>query len=84
MLKLVLNKLGFKRLEPYDGKLSSTVLRGRRKWQHFLCYPTLSLMSLFSFNTKVSSFNTRFSSFNSMRFIRLIQGFLVLIQGFLV
>ena len=44
MLKLVLNKLGFKRLEPCDGKLSSTVLRGRRRWQHLLCYPTLILI----------------------------------------
>lgn len=31
----------FKRLEPYDRKLSRTVLRGRRRWQHLLCYPTL-------------------------------------------
>ena len=46
MLKLVLRKLGLKRLEPYDGKLSSTVLRGRRKWQHLLCYPTLILIIL--------------------------------------
>ena len=41
MVKLVLTKLGLKRLEPYDGKLSSTVLRGRRSWQLLLCYPTI-------------------------------------------
>jgi len=34
----------FKRLEPYDGKLSSTVLRGRRNRQRFLCYPTLKTL----------------------------------------
>ncbi len=33
----------FKRLEPYDGKLSSTVLRGRRRRKLLLCYPTIIL-----------------------------------------
>jgi type-F conjugative transfer system pilin assembly protein TrbC len=47
MLMLVSLIRSFKRLEPYDGKLSSTVLRGRRKWQHFLCYPTL-VLSIFT------------------------------------
>lgn len=37
----------FKRLEPYDGKLSSTVLRGRRNRQRFLCYPTVIYFFLF-------------------------------------
>ena len=44
MVKLVLTKLGLKRLEPYDGKLSRTVLRGRRRWQHLFCYPTLMML----------------------------------------
>lgn len=46
MLKLVLKKLGLKRLELYAGKLARTVLRGRKKWQHFFCYPTLMLVLL--------------------------------------
>ena len=54
MVKLVLTKLGLKRLEPYDGKLSSTVLRGRRRWQLLLCYPTLMLM-LFCSNVFAAS-----------------------------
>jgi hypothetical protein len=41
MLKLVLNTLGLKRLEPYDRKLSRTVLRGLKRWQHLFFYPTL-------------------------------------------
>lgn len=40
-MKLGLIKKAFKRLEPYDKKLSSTVLRGRRERQRSLCYPTL-------------------------------------------
>jgi hypothetical protein len=40
-VKLGLTK-AFKRLEPDDGKLSSPVLRGRRRWQHLFCYPTTS------------------------------------------
>ncbi len=42
-MKLGLTK-AFKRLEPDDGKLSSPVLRGRRRWQHLFCYPTLVLL----------------------------------------
>lgn len=42
-MKSVLNKLGLKRLEPYEGKLSRTVLRGWKKWKRFFYYPTLIL-----------------------------------------
>ncbi len=41
MLKLALNKLGLKRLEPYDGKPSRTVLRGWKSWKLLFYYPTL-------------------------------------------
>lgn len=42
-MKPGLNIKAFKRLEPYDAKVSRTVLRGRRFWQQNLCYPTLAL-----------------------------------------
>lgn len=41
-MKLGLIK-ALKRLEPYDAKVSRAVLRGRRRWQHLFCYPTLVL-----------------------------------------
>ena len=41
MLKLALTKLGLKRLERTAVKVARCVLRGRRRWQHLLCYPTL-------------------------------------------
>ncbi|BBB57779.1 type-F conjugative transfer system pilin assembly protein TrbC (plasmid) [Candidatus Megaera polyxenophila] len=43
MLKLALTKLGLKRLERTAVKVARCVLRGRRRWQHLLCYPTLVL-----------------------------------------
>lgn len=42
-MKLGLSTKAFKRLEPYDAKVSRTVLRGRRKGRLFLCYPTIVL-----------------------------------------
>jgi hypothetical protein len=39
-MKLGLNNKALKRLEPYEAKVSSTVLRGRRDWKLSLCYPT--------------------------------------------
>lgn len=50
MLMPVPTTRNFKRLEPYDVKLSSPVLRGWRKWQRFLCYQTLVLLLILSFN----------------------------------
>ena len=44
MLMLALQKLGLKRLEPCDGKLSCTVLRGWKKGRPFFHYPTLILV----------------------------------------
>lgn len=38
---LGLDQKALKRLEPDDAKVSSPVLRGRRRWRHLLCYPTL-------------------------------------------
>lgn len=46
MLRPALDKLGLKRLEPYDAKVSRTVLRGRKRWKHRFFYPTLILMIL--------------------------------------
>lgn len=46
MLELVLNKLGLKRLELYDGKLSRTVLRGWKRWKRLFYYPTLKTLTL--------------------------------------
>jgi len=43
---LGLNNKAFKRLEPDEAKVSSPVLRGRRRWERLLCYPTL----IFSFS----------------------------------
>lgn len=51
MLKLAQMKLGSKRLEPYDAKVSSTVLRGWKGWKHLFYYPTvvLTITGLFLF-----------------------------------
>ncbi len=43
---LGLNNKALKRLEPDDAKVSSPVLRGRRRWRHLLCYPTLIFMTI--------------------------------------
>ena len=44
-MKLGLTK-AFKRIEPDDGKLSSPVLRGRRRWENLFCYPTIKIVIL--------------------------------------
>ena len=47
MVTPVLIKKSVKRLEPDDEKLSSPVLRGRKKWQRFFCYQTLRTLIFF-------------------------------------
>lgn len=49
----------FKRLEPDDGKLSRPVLRGRRRWQHLLCYPTLKVLILLGLSSLMATTATK-------------------------
>lgn len=78
MVMPVLVKKSLKRLEPDDKKLSSPVLRGRKKWQRFFCYPTLTflirlfrkkkvlLLSLLMFSLYFQNVLAAETSFNQM------------------